>query len=168
MYSTPHSAVKNTTNIILTNISPLQTSSQARISESQKQLGFLCRHEALRRKGRRFLVGATEEQVRRQSTDRRAGGHTVTAKTGDPEKVIDFWVPTDDEAPVRRQSTNSCPAFTDAHSRKRRHETADFFRQHFFHALFHRRIARRQLGLVTGAEQQTFAFRPKIDIIRDV
>ena len=51
---------------------------------------------------------------------------------------------------------------------KRRHKTFDFFRQQFLNAFVHRRIARRQLGLIAGTEQQTLAFRTKIDIVSDV
>src|SRR5688572_15314053 len=124
--------------------------------------------EAVRRKWRRALFRPADEQFRGQLTDGGACRHAMPAEARHPEEILKPWVPADDEAPVRRQSSESGPALVDAHAGERRHNSLDLSGQQLFDAFLDRRIAGRQFGLIAGAEQQPLALRTKINIMRNL
>ena len=92
----------------------------------------------------------------------------MPAETGGPEEILYRRVPTDDKAPIGSQGAKTRPASADADGGKAGHKSFDFFCQQFLNASVDRRIARRQLGLITGTEKQSLTLRTKINIVSDV
>src|SRR4030095_8868346 len=92
----------------------------------------------------------------------------MAAETGDPKKARDVGVPTNHETPVRGQGTQSGPAPTDGNFGQPGQVELDLFGEHFLDALVERWIASQQLSLIAGTEQQSRAFRTKINIMADV
>jgi hypothetical protein len=92
----------------------------------------------------------------------------MSAKPSDPEKILDYWIPTYDEPSVWRQGPETGPTFVYADAGKSRDEPFNFFRQQFLNTFFGRRIARRQLLLIARAKKQALTLWPKVNVVRHV